>query len=176
MITATLSASAFRTAWDHLRLGAMPIVLHVADDPAPWSDLTARGLARGGELEPWFGEVCALLASPPCSVDLRLGFGSSAVRAMAAPAGAGVVSVALCGDVLNVRESAADLAGALVELLPAHGDGLVGGPDLSGRFGASALDVDGRRRRAVEVVDFHGPVDPAELRRGIAALLAGIRP
>ncbi|MEU6150889.1 ESX secretion-associated protein EspG [Actinosynnema sp. NPDC047251] len=171
-----MSASAFRTAWDHLDLGAMPIVLHVPDDPAPWHELTERGLARGGELDPWLGAACKLVANPPRSVDLRLGFGSSAVRALAASAGAEVVLVVLSGNGLTVRESATDLAGALVELLPRHGEDLVGGPDLSGRFGAAVIDAAGRRRRAADVVDFHGPVDPAVLRSGIAALLAELRP
>ncbi len=84
MTEATLSATAFRTAWEHLDLGAMPIVLHVQDDPAPWSHLTELGLARGGELDPWLGAVFKLLAGPPRSADLRLGIGRSAVRALAA--------------------------------------------------------------------------------------------
>ncbi|MFI9811095.1 ESX secretion-associated protein EspG [Saccharothrix variisporea] len=206
MTTATMSAAAFRTAWDHLDLGAMPIVLHVADDPAPWHDLTAAGLARGAELDPWLGAAFKLLANPPRSADLRLGFGSSAVRALAAsatagtvPAGAGMVPASaetasagagtasagaeaaaagagtvlavLTGAVVTVRELESDLAAALVGLLPVLGGGRVGGADLRGRFGAAVLDADGHRRRSADVVDFHGPTDPAALRAAVTALL-----
>ncbi|CAL9666755.1 hypothetical protein SUDANB95_07245 [Actinosynnema sp. ALI-1.44] len=171
MTTATMSAAAFRTAWDHLDLGAMPIVLHVADDPAPWTDLTVAGLARGAELDPWLGAAFKLLANPPRAADLRLGFGSTAVRALAASAGNGTVLAVLTGDVVSVRELASDLASALVGLLPVLGGGHVGGADLRGRFGAAVLDAEGHRRRAVDVVDFHGPTDPAALRSAVTALL-----
>ncbi|WP_447009523.1 ESX secretion-associated protein EspG [Saccharothrix hoggarensis] len=172
MTNATLSATAFRTAWEHLDLGAMPIVLHVQDDPAPWSHLTAQGLARGGELDPWLGAAFKLIAYPPRSADLRLGIGRSAVRALAASAGGnGSVVAVLTRDLLTVREVAADLPTALVALLPRLPDGRVGGPDLRGQFGAAATDRGGRRRRAADVVDFHGPVDPDVLRARVAALL-----
>ncbi len=171
MTTATLGTAAFRTAWDHLDLGAMPIVLHVPDDPAPWRELTAQGLARGGELDPWLVAAFKLIANPPRSADLRLGYGRSAVRALAASAGSGSVLGVLTGDVLVVRELDSDVAAALVGLLPVLGEGRVGGPDLRGRFGASVIGADGRRRRAADVVDFHGPADPMVLRSAIAALL-----
>ncbi|MFE9744484.1 ESX secretion-associated protein EspG [Saccharothrix saharensis] len=171
MTTATLSATAFRTAWEHLDLGAMPIVLHVPDEPAPWSHLTAQGLARGGELDPWLGAAFKLIANPPRSADLRLGIGRAAVRALAASTGSGAVLAVLTRDLLTVREVEVDLATALVGLLPRLPDGLVGGPDLRGQFGAAAIDRSGRRRRAADVVDFHGPTDPDVLRKGITALL-----
>jgi hypothetical protein len=171
--TATLSATAFRTAWEHLDLGAMPIVLHVPDEPAPWSHLTAQGLARGGELDPWLGAAFKLIAHPPRSADLRLGIGRAAVRALAASTGSGSGSVlaVLTRDLLTVREVDADLATALVALLPELPGGLVGAPDLRGQFGAAAIDRAGRRRRAADVVDFHGPTDPDVLRKRISALL-----
>lgn len=171
MTNATLSATAFRTAWEHLDLGAMPIVLHVQDDPAPWSHLTAQGLARGGELDPWLGAAFKLLAYPPRSADLRLGLGRSAVRALAASTGAGALVAVLTRDLLTVREVDADLATALVDLVPALPDGRVGGPDLRGQFGAAAIDQTGRRRRAADVVEFHGFVDADVLRARINALL-----
>lgn len=172
MTEATLSATAFRTAWEHLDLGAMPIVLHVQDDPAPWSHLAERGLARGGELDPWLGAVFKLLAGPPRSADLRLGIGRTAVRALAAPLGGGgsVVAV-LSQDVLTVGEVDVDLATALVGLLPRLPDGRVGAPDLRGQFGAAAIDRSGRRTRASDVVDFHGPADPDVLRARVTALV-----
>ncbi|MBY8851848.1 ESX secretion-associated protein EspG [Saccharothrix longispora] len=175
MTNATLSATAFRTAWEHLDLGAMPIVLHVQDDPAPWSHLTAQGLARGGELDPWLGAAFKLLAYPPRSVDLRLGIGSTAVRALAASTGTGSLLAVLRGDLLSVREAGHDLATALVGLLPRQPDGTVGASDLRGRFGAAAIDRTGRRHRATDVVDFHGPVDAGGLRRRIAGLLDEFR-
>ncbi|MCE6995685.1 ESX secretion-associated protein EspG [Saccharothrix sp. S26] len=171
MTTATLSATAFRTAWEHLDLGAMPIVLHVQDDPAPWSHLTAQGLARGGELDPWLGAAFKLIAYPPRSADLRLGIGRAAVRALAATGGSGSLLAVLTRDLLTVREVESDIASALVGLLPRLPDGLVGGPDLRGQFGAAAIDVSGRRRRAADVVDFHGPVDPDVLRKRVGALM-----
>jgi hypothetical protein len=179
---ATLSATAFRTAWEHLDLGAMPIVLHVQDDPAPWSHLTAPGLARGGELDPWLGAAFKLIAYPPRSADLRLGIGRSAVRALAASStttssttastgSTGSLLAVLTGDVLTVSEVDVDLATALVGLLPRLPDGRVGAPDLRGQFGAAAIDRSGRRTRAADVVDFHGPADPDVLRARITALL-----
>ncbi len=174
MTTATLGATAFRTAWEHLDLGAMPIVLHVQDEPAPWSHLTARGLARGGELDPWLGAAFKLIAYPPRSADLRLGIGRAGVRALAASAGSGSVLAVLTRDLLTVREVDADLATALVALLPELPGGLVGGPDLRGQFGAAAIDRTGRRRRAADVADFHGPTDPGVLRQRVAALLDGL--
>ncbi|MFJ6670709.1 ESX secretion-associated protein EspG [Actinosynnema sp. NPDC091369] len=171
MTTATLSATAFRTAWEHLDLGAMPIVLHVPDEPAPWSHLTAQGLARGGELDPWLGAAFKLIANPPRSADLRLGIGRAAVRALAASTGPSSVLAVLTRDLLTVREVDVDLATALVGLLPRLPDGLVGGPDLRGQFGAAAIDRSGRRQRAADVVDFHGPTEPDLLRKRITALL-----
>ncbi|MFI9006918.1 ESX secretion-associated protein EspG [Actinosynnema sp. NPDC053489] len=171
MTTASLSATAFRTAWEHLDLGAMPIVLHVPDGPAPWSHLTAQGLARGGELDPWLGAALKLIANPPRSADLRLGIGRTAVRALAASTGSGSVLAVLTRDLLTVREVELDLATALVGLLPRLPGGLVGAPDLPGRFGAAAIDRSGRRRRAADVVDFHGPTDPDLLRKRITGLL-----
>ncbi|QFZ23747.1 ESX secretion-associated protein EspG [Saccharothrix syringae] len=173
MTNATLSATSFRAAWEHLDLGAMPIVLHVQEPPAPWSRLTAQGLARGGELDPWIGAAFKLLAHPPRSLDLRLGIGRSSVRALAASAGNGSLLAVLTGDRITVRELEVDLATALVDLLPAMPDGRVGGPDLRGQFGAAVIDHTGRRRRAVDVVELHGFVDAATLRARLNALLDG---
>ncbi|ONI82322.1 ESX secretion-associated protein EspG [Saccharothrix sp. ALI-22-I] len=171
MTNATLTATAFRTAWEHLDLGAMPIVLHVQDEPAPWSHLTAQGVARGGELDPWLGAAFKLIAYPPRSADLRLGIGRSAVRALAAATGTGSLLAVLTRDLLTVREVEVDLATALVRLLPELPDGRVGGPELRGQFGAAAIDQSGRRRRAADVVDFHGLTDAGVLRARVTALL-----
>ncbi|MEU5696045.1 ESX secretion-associated protein EspG [Actinosynnema sp. NPDC020468] len=171
MTNATLSAAAFRAAWDHLDLGAMPIVLHV-DDDAAWADLTACGLARGDEVDPWLGSALKLIANPPRSGDLRLGIGSGAVRALAASAGNGAVLAVLAGGTLAVTGlDHDDLASALVGVLPVADDGTVGAPDLRGQFGAAVVDASGRRRRAPDVVDFHGPAEPVELRGRVAELI-----
>ncbi|GGP80660.1 ESX secretion-associated protein EspG [Saccharothrix coeruleofusca] len=174
MTTATFRAAAFRAVWQHLDLGAMPLVLHVEDAPAPWDELVRGGLARGGEVDPWLVGACKLLATPPRSADLRLGIGSSAVRALAASAGSGVVLAVLRGDAVTVRElPRADVPSALVGLLPREGD-RVGAAELRGRFGAAVLDASGRRRRAQDVVDFHGLVGADVLRARLAALLDGL--
>ncbi len=172
---ATLAAPAFLTAWRSLDLGAMPLVLHVPGPPAPWSDLVAAGLARATALDPWLAGACALLAAPPRSVDLRLGYGSTAVRALAAPSGPGALRAVLADrSVTLVELPSPDLPAALAALLPAHDRGRIGAPGLSGRIGAAALDQDGRRRRAGDVVDFHGPVHADVLLARAAALLSGL--
>jgi len=169
---ATFTSAAYLVAWEHLELGAMPIVLHVQadhlDHRAAWAELTDLGLALGNELDPWLVAAFKLVANPPRAVDLRLGLGSTAVRALAVSAGSGGVLAVLTADRLTVRElDHADLAGALVALVPeAPTD-----PDLRGQFGAAAIDVHGRRRRAADVVDFHGPVDRAVLTARVVALL-----
>ncbi|GAA3880918.1 hypothetical protein GCM10022243_51930 [Saccharothrix violaceirubra] len=171
MTNATLSAAQFRTAWEHLDLGALPIVLHVPDDPAPWSELVENDLVRDGDLDPWLGSALELVARPPRAVDLRLGIGSVAVRALAVSGERGAVLAVLSGGRLSVRDPDADLPAAVVSVLPADGD-LVGAQDLHGRIGAAVLDATGRRCRSRDVVDFHGPVPADGLRERVASLLA----
>lgn len=169
---ATFTSAAYLVAWEHLELGAMPIVLHTQvdhlDHHAAWTELTGLGLAHGNELDPWLAAAFKLMANPPRAVDLRLGLGRSAVRALAVSAGSGGVLAVLAADQLTVRELGhADLAAVLVALVPvAPVD-----PDLRGQFGAAAIDVNGRRRRAADVVDFHGPTPRAVLEARVVALL-----
>ncbi|MFF5094204.1 MULTISPECIES: ESX secretion-associated protein EspG [Actinosynnema] len=175
MTATTLEAPAFLAAWRHLDLGAMPLVLHVPGPAAPWADLVANGLAGATALDPWLADACALLAAPPRSVDLRLGYGSAAVRALAAPSGPGALRAVLAHHAVTLAElPSPDLPAALVDLIPAHAGGRIGAPDLSGRIGAAALDADGRRRRAADVVDFHGPVHADVLLARATALLGGL--
>lgn len=169
---ATFTSAAYLAAWEHLELGAMPIVLHTQadhlDHDRAWAELTGLGLAHGSELDPWLVAAFKLVANPPRAVDLRLGLGSSAVRALAVSAGSGGVLAVLAADFLTVRElDHANLAAELVALVPTHPVD----PDLRGQFGAAAIDVDGRRRRAADVVDCHGPVDPVALEARVVALL-----
>ena len=171
----TMSSAAYQAAWHHLDLGAMPIVLHVEHDPltrpAAWAELSEVDLVRGDEVDPWLAAAFKLLASPPRAVDLRLGIGRSAVRALAAVAGGdGVLSV-LTGQELAVGEVAGDLVSSLVELVPEY----EAGTRLSGQFGAAVLDPRGRRRRAADFVDFHDTETGRWLADGTAADAAVLR-
>ncbi|WNV91228.1 ESX secretion-associated protein EspG [Umezawaea sp. Da 62-37] len=152
----TTSSAAYLAAWEHLDLGAMPIVLHVGHDrlsvAAAWSELADLDLVRGNEIDPWLASAFKLLANPPRSADLRLGIGRSGVRALAGSAGGGGVLAVLRNQELTVCEfTHGDLVGELVALVPPFT------PDtlLRGQFGAAVLDRSGRRRRAADFVDFH---------------------
>ncbi len=150
-----MSSAAYLAAWDHLDLGAMPIVLHVQHDPpartAGWGELSELDLVRGDEVDPWLAAAFKLLAGPPLAADLRLGIGSSGVRALAGSAGGDGVLAVLTGHALTVLDLVDDIATELVALVPPFAAGTY----LSGRFGAAVLDPGGRRRRAADFVDFH---------------------
>lgn len=178
----TMSSAAYLAAWQHLGLGAMPIVLHVQHDPlatsAALSELSEVDLMRGGEVDPWLAAAFELLAGPPRAADLRLGIGRSGVRALAGSAGGGGVLAVLTGQELTVRDLAGDLVAELVALVPPF----TAGTHLSGQFGAAVLDASGRRHRAADFVDFHDtdtgrhladgtPADAAVLRARVTALL-----
>ena len=171
----TMSSAAYQAAWHHLDLGAMPIVLHVEHDPltrpAAWAELSEVDLVRGDEVDPWLAAAFKLLASPPRAVDLRLGIGRSAVRALAAVAGGDGVLAVLTGQELAVGEVAGDLVSSLVELVPEY----EAGTRLSGQFGAAVLDPRGRRRRAADFVDFHDTETGRWLADGTAADAAVLR-
>ncbi|MET1074679.1 MAG: ESX secretion-associated protein EspG [Umezawaea sp.] len=151
-----MSSAAYLAAWEHLDLGAMPIVLHVGHDrqavAAAWSELSDLDLVRGNEIDPWLASAFKLLASPPRSVDLRLGIGRSGVRALAGSAGGSGVLAVLKDHELTVCDFAhEDLVGELVALVPPF----TASARLRGQFGAAVLDPTGRRRRAADFVDFH---------------------
>lgn len=101
-VRAALTPSAFRAAWDHLDLGAMPIVLHVppADEP--------------DAVDPWLAKALEQLARPTLALDLRLGLGSTSTRAMVVASG---IRAVLTKDEVVVDE-AGDMSTALVELVP----------------------------------------------------------
>ncbi|PRY32664.1 ESX secretion-associated protein EspG [Umezawaea tangerina] len=165
-----MSSAAYLAAWEHLDLGAMPIVLHVQHDrlavAAALSELSDLDLLRGNEIDPWLTAAFTLLANPPRSADLRLGIGRSGVRALAGSAGGGGVLAVLSDHELTVRDLAhEDLAAELVTLVPPFAPAT----RLRGRFGAAVLDPSGRRRRAADSVDFHDAETGRLLSDGTAA-------
>lgn len=118
----------------------MPIVLYV-EEPGEPEELAEH--MQGNELDPWLAAAFKLIATPPLSIDLRLGYGSTSVRALAT---SNVLAV-LTRDAMTIREID-DPIDALVGLLPdAPGE-------LRAQFGAAVVDAGGRRQRAADVVDW----------------------
>ncbi len=147
---AALTPSAFRAAWDHLDLGAMPIVLHV-----PESTVEPDGL------DPWLVKALHQLARPTLALDLRLGIGSTSTRAMVVASG---IRAVLTRDEVVVEE-ASDMAAALVELVPEE--------EVQAWFGAIAMTEEGRKHRLYAIVD-EAITRPA-LKGRIDALLDAVR-
>ncbi|MFI6098577.1 ESX secretion-associated protein EspG [Lentzea sp. NPDC051213] len=148
---AALSPSAFRAAWDHLELGAMPIVLHVPN----------AAEQHVGDLDPWLAKALEQLAHPTLALDLRLGIGSTSTRAMVVASG---IRAVLTRDELTVEETT-DMTQSLVELVPAEG--------IRAWFGAVAVDASGRRHRVDAIVD--EDITRPALKGRIDALLDEIR-
>jgi hypothetical protein len=148
-VRAALTPSAFRAAWDHLDLGAMPIVLH-----APESTV------EPDELDPWLVKAFHQLATPALALDLRLGIGSTSTRAMVV---AGGIRAVLTRDEVVVDE-VDDMATALVELVPEQG--------VRAWIGAIATKS-GRRHRLDVIVD--EDITRPALKGRIDALLDTIR-
>jgi hypothetical protein len=134
----TLTALEFDVLWEHLRLGAMPLVVKV---PSPgktdeerarlearaWADLDARGLGRPVEVDPDIEEILGVLAKPLREVDMRAYVGRN-VRVLAAAADAVGVVAELSGDTVTLRRaSAAGLPSAALAVLPS----LAAGPGRS---------------------------------------------
>ncbi|WP_053739679.1 ESX secretion-associated protein EspG [Nocardia sp. NRRL S-836] len=147
---AALTPSAFRAAWDHLDLGAMPIVLHVPESTVD-SD----------EPDPRLANALHQLALPTLALDLRLGIGSTSTRAMVV---AGGIRAVLTRDEVVVEE-VGDMTTALVELVPEKG--------VRAWFGAFAMTADGRKHRVDVVVD--EDITRPALKGRIDALLDTIR-
>jgi hypothetical protein len=127
----SISALEFDVLWEHLQLGAMPLVVKV---PSPgktyeeratleqraWSDLEARGLGRPVELHPDIEFVLRLLARPDREVDARAWVEHS-IRLIVASAGDDVGLAVLSDDRLTLRRiSATGLASTAVSLLPSR--------------------------------------------------------
>ena len=147
---AALTPSAFRAAWDHLDLGAMPIVLHVPESTV-----------ERAEPDPWLGKALHQLAFPTLAVDLRLGIGSTSTRAMVVASG---IRAVLTRDEVVVDE-VSDMTAALVELVPETG--------IRAWFGAVAVNDNGRRHRIDAIVD--EDITRPALKGRIDALLDTIR-
>jgi hypothetical protein len=149
-VRAALTPSAFRAAWDHLDLGAMPIVLHV-----PESTVEPDGL------DPWLAKALRQLARPSLALDLRLGIGSTSTRAMVVASG---IRAVLTRDEVVVEE-ASDMTAALVELVPEEG--------VRAWFGAIAMTEEGRKHRLDAIVD--EDITRPALKGRIDALLDTVR-
>jgi hypothetical protein len=149
-VRAALTPSAFRAAWDHLDLGAMPIVLHV-----PESTVELDGL------DPWLAKALHQLARPTLALDLRLGIGSTSTRAMVVASG--IRAVLTRGEV--VVEEVSDMTAALVELVPEEG--------VRAWFGAIAMTGEGRKHRLDAIVD--EDITRPALKGRIDALLDTVR-
>lgn len=130
----TLSALEFDVLWEHLRLGALPLVVKV---PSPgktdaeraeleeraWAGLEARGLGRPVDVRPDLEELLGLLAKPDREVDARAFVGRN-VRVLAAATGTAAAVATLSEGTLTLqRASASGLAGATLATLPALGAG-----------------------------------------------------
>lgn len=130
----TLSALEFDVLWEHLRLGALPLVVKV---PSPgktdaeraeleeqvWAGLKARGLGRPVDVRPDLEELLGLLAKPDHEVDARA-FAGRNVRVLAAATGTAAAVATLSEGTLTLhRASASALPGAAVAMLPALGAG-----------------------------------------------------
>jgi hypothetical protein len=138
----TLTASAFEVAWEHAKLGEMPIVLYVP--PAgfqeweradvvrqAWDELDGAGLAQHGRLGDALAGMLALLSAPRRSVDARLALGTAdkppkgvppgraEVRGMAAARGDDGVLARLADGKLTLRPIfGSGLCREIVTLLP----------------------------------------------------------
>lgn len=150
-VRAVLTPSAFRAAWDRIDLGAMPIVLHVPE----------AADEHDGDLDPWLVKALDQLARPTLALDMRLGIGSTSMRAMVVASG---IRAVLTRDELVVEE-AGDMTAALVELVPEEG--------VRAWFGAVAVDRTGRRQRVDVIVD--EDITRPALKERIDALLDAVR-
>lgn len=135
--TVTLSASTYEVAWEHAKLGEMPIVIYVPPSGfeewerdevvrKAWGELEQLGLARYGELTDDFVAMLSVLARARREVDARLALGKAGtpgaeVRGMAAAIGDDGVLASLEGGKLSLRWIfSSGLARELVGLLPEH--------------------------------------------------------
>jgi hypothetical protein len=127
----SLSALEFDVLWEHLGLGAMPLVVKV---PSPgktdeeraeleeraWADLESRGLGRQVDLDPEIEHLLRVLARPDQEVDART-YVDRGIRLLAASTGNDAAVAVLSDGMLTVRRaSAANLAGAAFGVLPAR--------------------------------------------------------
>ncbi|MFC4858862.1 ESX secretion-associated protein EspG [Actinophytocola glycyrrhizae] len=134
----TLTALEFDVLWEHLRLGALPLVVKV---PSPgktyeereriearvWADLEARGLGRPVDVNPDIAGLLSVLARPEREVDVRAYVGRN-VRVLAASAGEAAAVAELSEGTVTLRSaSTSGLPSAALAVLPA----LAAGPGQS---------------------------------------------
>lgn len=127
----TLSALEFDVLWEHLRLGALPLVVKV---PSPgktleerarleekaWADIEGRGLGRPVELNPDVENILSALATPDREVDARVYADGRHVRVLAATTGERAGLAELCDGEVRLRHaSATALPAAALAVLPA---------------------------------------------------------
>lgn len=127
----TLSALEFDVLWEHLRLGALPLVVKV---PSPgktfeeraeietrvWAGLEARGLGRPVEVNQDIADMLGVLSRPEREVDVRAYVGRD-VRVLAASAGDGAAVAELSDGSVTLRQvSASGLPSAALAVLPAR--------------------------------------------------------
>jgi hypothetical protein len=127
----TLSALEFDVLWEHLRLGALPLVVKV---PSPgrtfeeraeietrvWAGLEARGLGRPVDV----ADLLAVLARPDREVDVRAYVGRN-VRVLAAACGETAAVAELSEGSVTLRSaSATGLPAAALAVLPSAAAGL----------------------------------------------------
>jgi ESX secretion-associated protein EspG len=130
----TLTALEFDVLWEHLRLGALPLVVKV---PSPgrtfeeradietrvWAGLEARGLGRPVDVNPDIAGLLSVLARPEREVDVRAHIGRD-VRVLAASAGEGAAVAELSEGSVTLRSaSATGLASAALAVLPSSAAG-----------------------------------------------------
>jgi EspG family len=135
--TLTLSASTYEVAWEHARLGEMPIVVYVPPRGfeeweraevvrTAWDELERLGLARYGQLTGELVDMLTVLAHASREVDARLALGRAGtpgahVRAMAGAMGENGVLAVLENEKLSLRWIfGSGLAREIVNLLPEH--------------------------------------------------------
>jgi hypothetical protein len=135
--TVTLSASTYEVAWEHARLGDMPIVVYVPPRGfeeweraevvrTAWEELERLGLARYGQLTGELVSMLTVLAHTNCEVDARLaldrvGTPGAQVRAMAGAMGEDGVLAVLKDGKLSLRWIfGSGLAREIVDLLPEY--------------------------------------------------------
>lgn len=154
----SLSALEFDVLWEHLDLGAMPLVVKV---PSPgktyeeraelvqqaWADMESRGIGRPVDIDPEVDHLLRLLAKPEREVDGRTYVERSA-RALAVSVGEDAVLAVLCDDELTLRRaSAASLASAVIGVLPSRPAGPGQSVTLpTEHFEAAAEASDGSRK------------------------------
>jgi hypothetical protein len=136
----TLTASTFEVAWEHAKLGEMPIVLYVPPSGfqeweraevvrQAWEELERVGVARYGRLDAPLLRMFEVLSRPRRAVDARLALGRAGargtdVRGMAAANGDNGVLARLSDGRLTLRPIyGTGLAREIVTLLPEESAG-----------------------------------------------------